>query len=67
MTQPGQFNDKPYRGRSTGSHKKAAKKGGGSGKATFGQTVLAALMFLTFPAGVVLGIALYLFHGYGVI
>jgi hypothetical protein len=64
MTQPGQFNDKPYRGRRTDSHRASKKKS--SGKATFGQTVLAGFIFLALPIGVIAGIIYGLMNGYGV-
>lgn len=64
------YNPTPYRGRRTDSHKRA---GGGkppkksSGKASFIETLIAGVIFLAFPAGLVLGATAWLLHGYGVI
>ncbi len=43
---------------------KQKKGSGGGGGTTVGVAILA---FIAFPAGLVLGIALFLAHGYGVI
>jgi hypothetical protein len=60
------YNDTPYKGRRTDSHKQKPPKKG-SGKAAFEHVVVAVVLFLALPAVAGLALAWFFAHAYGLL